>query len=98
MASSHTRAHVYPRSPSYSKAASNEAEHIEAPFQLVTIIILRTWLYAPCANQVDRVVAVSMDAEALVRKGMGRRHCNECDKGFNIAHIDEVGAEARALF
>jgi len=33
-----------------------------------------------------------------VRKGMGRRHCNECDKGFNIAHIDEVGAEARALF
>jgi len=43
-----------------------------------------------CVNQMDRVVAVSMDSEALVRKGTGRRHCNECDKGFNVAHIDEV--------
>jgi hypothetical protein len=40
--------------------------------------------------QVDRVVAVAMDSEALVRKGVGRRHCNECRKGFNVAHIDEV--------
>ena len=40
----------------------------------------------------DRVVAIDMPTEALVRKGVGRRCCPDCGKGFNLAHIDEVRA------
>ena len=43
-------------------------------------------------------MSLQLRAEALVAKCLGRRHCAECGKGFNVAHVDlpALGEEGAA--
>ncbi|EOA27641.1 hypothetical protein CARUB_v10023788mg [Capsella rubella] len=46
-------------------------------------------------TDIDLVVNLKLPEEVLVEKCLGRRTCNQCGKGFNIAHINLKGENGR---
>lgn len=49
------------------------------------------------ACSVDRVVAITMREDVLVRKSVARRVCAECGGSFNLANVDEPGFSMPAV-
>lgn len=46
-------------------------------------------------TDIDLVVNLKLPEEVLVDKCLGRRTCNQCGKGFNVAHINLKGENGK---